>query len=130
MVALEPTAHGVRTARRFACNALHSHDVNIRDIVVLLVSELVSNAVQHGGPHEPAATVDLEVQASPGLVRVDVTDAGAGDPVVGNGAIDYASGRGLLLVGALASQWGCCRLPVGKTVWFEVLLPSGGEQDE
>lgn len=129
MIALEPTAHSVRSARVFAAGFLDGHDVHVRETVVLLVSELVSNAVQHGGPYSSTATVALELETRPGLVRVEVTDAGTGDPRPGNGAINHPSGRGLLLVESLASRWGCDRLPVGKTVWFEILTPSGGDAD-
>ncbi len=130
MVALNPTAHSVRTARAFAAECLDDRDVGVRETVVLLVSELVSNAVEHGGPHGPTASVGLEVEARPDLVRVAVADAGAGDPLLGDGAVDRPSGRGLVLVDAMASRWGCDRLPVGKSVWFELLTPSGGDADE
>lgn len=129
MVALKPTAHNVKTARVVADGLLDAHDVRVRETVVLLVSELVSNAVQHGGPHGPNSTMCLEVEARPDRIRVEVTDAGTGDPRPGNGAIDRPSGRGLLLVEAMASRWGCDRLPVGKTVWFELLTPAGGDAD-
>lgn len=120
MIGLAPTAHSVRLARSFAAGILDSHDVEVRETAVLLVSELVSNAVQHGGPHTPTASVGLEVVVCPGLVRVEVTDAGAGNPLPGKAANDHRSGLGLLLVEAMASRWGCVRLPVGKTVWFEI----------
>ena len=127
VIALEPTAHSVRSARLFAAGFVDDHDVRVRETVVLLVSELVSNAVQHGGPHGPRATVGLEVETRPHLVRVEVTDAGPGDPSLGNGAVNHPSGRGLLLVEALASRWGCEHLPVGKTVWFEIFTSSNGD---
>ena len=126
-IALEPAAHSLRSARHFAAGLLDKHDIQARETVVLLVSELVSNAVQHGGPHGPTAIVDLEVAAHSDRVRIGVTDAGDGDPRAGNGAVDLPSGRGLLLVEALASRWGCDRLPVGKTVWFELLTPADGD---
>lgn len=126
VIVLTPTAHGVRSARLFAVGLLDDHDVDVRETVVLLVSELVSNAVQHGGPHDSLATVGVQVETRPDLVRVEVTDAGTGDPRPGDGAVDHPSGRGLLLVEALASRWGCEQLPVGKTVWFEISTPSGG----
>jgi anti-sigma regulatory factor (Ser/Thr protein kinase) len=106
-----------------------NHDVRFRETIVLLVSELVSNAVQHGGPHGPGASVGLMVEDHSGGVRVEVTDAGTGDPCPGDGAIDRPSGRGLLLVEALASRWGCNRMAVGKTVWFELAATSGGDAD-
>jgi anti-sigma regulatory factor (Ser/Thr protein kinase) len=129
VISLEPTARSVRAARRFVSGFLDDYHVDIRDTVVLLVSELVSNAVEHGGPHGPTSTVGVEVDVRPDRVRVEVTDAGASEPVVGNGSVHRPSGRGLLLVEALAGRWGCSRLPVGKTVWFEVVIPSGGDVD-
>lgn len=129
VIALAPTAHSVRLARLFAARLVDDHDAHVRETVVLLVSELVSNAVQHGGPHGPTATVGLEVETRPDLVRVEVTDAGTGDPSLGNGAVNHPSGRGLLLVEALASRWGCEHLSVGKTVWFEIFISSGGGAD-
>ena len=126
MIALAPTAHGVRSARVFAAGFVDDYDVDVRETVVLLVSELVSNAVQHGGPHDSLATVGLEVETRSDRVRVEVADAGTGAPRPGDGAVEHPSGRGLLLVEALASRWGCEQLPVGKTVWFEISTPSGG----
>src|SRR5687768_13303587 len=96
-IALEPTAHSVRSARAFAAGLLDHCDSWVRETVVLLVSELVSNAVEHGGPHTSTATVGLEVQAHPDHVLVKVTDTGAGEPQPGNGAVSKRSGRGLLL---------------------------------
>lgn len=127
VISLRPTSHSLRSARAFVAGLLDGHEVHFRETVVLLVSELVSNAVQHGGPHGPDATVGIQIEARRDRVRVGVTDAGAGDPRLGDGAIDRPSGRGLLLVEALASRWGCDRLPVGKTVWFELLAPAGGD---
>jgi anti-sigma regulatory factor (Ser/Thr protein kinase) len=122
-------AHSSRAARAFAAQLVADHDVRFRETVVLLVSELVSNAVQHGGPHGPDASVGLMVDEHSGGVRVEVTDSGNGVPRPGDGAIDRPSGRGLLLVEALANRWGCDRMAVGKTVWFELAAPSGGDAD-
>lgn len=128
-IALQPTARSVRSARVFAAELLNGHDARFCETVVLLVSELVSNAVQHGGPHGPDATVGVEVELQQDRVRVEVTDAGSGDPRLSNGAIDGPSGRGLLLVDALASSWGCDRQRSGKSVWFELLAPTGSDAD-
>lgn len=128
-MALQPTPQSVRAARVYVARLVDGQDAVFRETVVLLVSELVSNAVQHGGPHGPTATVGVEVAVQPDRVRVEVTDAGIGDPRLANGAVDRPSGRGLLLVDALASSWGCDRQRGGKTVWFELLTPTGGGGD-
>lgn len=123
VMALAPTARSVGLARQFASDVLADYDVELRDIVVLLVSEVVSNAIQHGGPHEPSETVGLALETRSDSIRVEVTDGGAGEPLIGDGALDRLSGRGLLLVQTLANCSGCDRLSVGKTVWFEVRTP-------
>jgi anti-sigma regulatory factor (Ser/Thr protein kinase) len=128
-IALQPKALSSRAARSFAAQSVAGHEARFRETVVLLVSELVSNAVQHGGPHGPDSSVGLTVEERSGGVRVEVTDAGNGDPIPCDGPIDRPSGRGLLLVEALASRWGCKRMAVGKTVWFELGASSGGEAD-
>ena len=81
----------------------------------LLVSELVTNAVRHGGdsdePVELHATWNSEV-------RVEVTDHGDGfTPHPRTGAVDDPGGFGLLLVGRLADQWGV-ETNDATRVWF------------
>jgi anti-sigma regulatory factor (Ser/Thr protein kinase) len=129
VMALQPTARSAGVARRFASSLLVDHDVEVREIVVLLVSEVVSNAIQHGGPHEPSATVGLALDTRPDRIRIEVTDDGTGDPIIGIDAPERCNGRGLRLVRSLASRSGCDRLSVGKTVWFEVRTDQGGDSD-
>ncbi|MFJ9731189.1 hypothetical protein ACIRUL_07510 [Streptomyces sp. NPDC101171] len=58
------------------------------------------------------------------LVRIEVSDAAAARRPPS--APEGGSGRGLLLVDALAARWGWTpRHPVGKTVWAEVGVPAG-----
>jgi anti-sigma regulatory factor (Ser/Thr protein kinase) len=90
-------------------------DDDAGDVAVLLVSELVTNAILHGVP-------PLELVAFPlgdGL-RVEVHDAGDASPVMRPSAPDVGSGRGLHLVDALATRWGSERTGLGKSVWFEL----------
>lgn len=134
-VALAPKPHSVRQARRFAAECVAECAADARHNVILLVSELVSNAVLHGGPHAPLAVVGLAVEVRPDRVRVEVEDAGSSLPVVGDGATERVGGRGLVLVAALASRWGSIQSDAGKTVWFEVTTSSvtgskGGDGDE
>ena len=122
-VALAAVPESVRVARRFAATCVAKIDSSIRDVVVLLVSELVSNAVRHGGPHAPTAEVRLFIKVLSNRVRVEVQDDGTRFPAIGDGALDNPSGRGLLLVESLASRWGCNpSTTTGKTVWLEVAL--------
>lgn len=82
----------------------------------LLVTELVSNAIEHGGG---SAVVDAVADCA-GL-RVSVVDT---DPTLPGtprlGSADDERGRGLLLVDALSSRWGAALLAPGKRVWFEL----------
>lgn len=83
------------------------------DEVLLLASELVTNAVCHG-----AAPVLLSVTWGDGSVRVEVADQSPARPVLKTVEWDAPSGRGLLLVDGLASDWGALASGSGKTVWF------------
>lgn len=90
------------------------------EVVELLSSELVTNAVHH-------AKSDARVTAAVigNRVRVSVSDNGPGLPVAGSGSTEEESGRGLQLVEVLSTAWG---VDVGgpgdpgKTIWFELQL--------
>jgi len=87
------------------------------DDAALLVTEVATNALRHGGPG-----VDLWVRRSPsGGLLVELVD-GRSDalPQARRPEPDAEGGRGLLIVGALARAWGSERLSAGKRVWFEL----------
>ena len=85
------------------------------DVVKLLVSELVTNAVLHA-KSEP----EVVVQLRPECIRVEVLDRSRELPVVKDVPPEATSGRGLAVVSSYASAWGTRPLPHGKAVWFEV----------
>ncbi len=86
-----------------------------RDKVLLLVSELVTNAVRHaGGP----ITVRL-IRAGHGLL-CEVGDTGNGRPRLGRGRTLDDRGRGLHVVHRLTTRWGVRWTESGKVVWAEV----------
>jgi hypothetical protein len=90
------------------------------DVLALLVSELVANAVIHA--REP---ILLTLVVDRDVVRVDVLDGDPRtDPVVQPplGQPTAAHGRGLHLIAALASRWGATGSIDGKTVWAEYRL--------
>ncbi|MGW6269706.1 MULTISPECIES: ATP-binding protein [unclassified Streptomyces] len=110
--------HSVPAARAFASAALSDWGVGERayDITVC-VSELATNALLHGVP--PGRGFRLSMRHEGGVLRVEVDDSGDGWPrPVGEGDADE-SGRGLLLVAALADKWGVMERDPGKTVWCE-----------
>lgn len=106
-----------RAARRFVLDALAgAAPPDLEETVVLLASELVTNAVVHVG-----GEIEVLVRLTPTAVRVEVTDGSEVTPSPRRAGADDTSGRGLTLVEALARRWGVDAIPPGgKTVWFEV----------
>jgi anti-sigma regulatory factor (Ser/Thr protein kinase) len=91
-------------------------------VVALLTSELVTNAVRN----EANPTVTLDVTCSSGRLRVDVHDTSRAMPAPAEARADAESGRGLIIVGALADEWGFYATPGGKAVYFALAFQSGG----
>ncbi|UXY22047.1 ATP-binding protein [Streptomyces cynarae] len=83
---------------------------------VLLVSELVGNAVRHTG----ARVFGLRMRRRRGWIRIEVRDPSRGLPCLMPVQELDLSGRGLFLVDKLADRWGVDLLPRGKTTWFEM----------
>jgi len=93
-------------------------DGSFGQTVVLLVSEVVSNAVRHSnGP--PDATIAVDASVTDRAVRVAVTDAGAGFEPRPRDPERLGEGYGLYLVAKAASAWGV-ETERGTTVWFEL----------
>ncbi|MFC7842232.1 ATP-binding protein [Streptomyces sp. NPDC001046] len=88
----------------------------ITEDAVLLVSELVGNAVRHTG----ARVFGLRLHRRRGWIRVEVRDPSRGLPCLMPVQELDLSGRGLFLVDKLADRWGVDLLPRGKTTWFEM----------
>ena len=106
-------------ARRYLTSMAAVWPAELLDRVVLLTSELVTNAVVHGlGP------VQLLLGDNGDRLRVEVSDGAPGLlPRTPRRPADVnESGRGLLIVDRLADRWGCRsrRTPPGKIVWFEL----------
>ena len=95
---------------------------DLRDIAMLLTTELVSNAIEHG-----EGEIELVVTRPADRLRVEVHDRSSGRPVPRSADADSARGRGLLLVERLASEWGVqpSSVPGGKQVWFQLRVPPG-----
>ena len=110
----------VPEARAFVDGVLGPGDPR-SDVARLLVSELVTNAVQHTLSRRPGGTVTVVVIELAGSLRVEVTDEGSARnvPVVRDDML-ATDGRGLFLVQSLADEWGYLRESCGTTVWFHL----------
>lgn len=107
-------AHKVLTGR-IAAPAL--------DDVLLLLSELVTNALTHSDSgRTPDGQVMVRVTHSPGDIHVEVTDGGSATttPTVRMPESDDDGGRSLWLVNLLATAWGSHRDETTGSVWFQV----------
>jgi sigma-B regulation protein RsbU (phosphoserine phosphatase) len=93
----------------------------VLDDALLLVTELVTNAIVHAGTE-----LELRLDTSSGGLRVEVVDSTPGH-LLRPQPLDDAreGGRGLFLLDALASAWGSTHTRAGKAVWFQ--LGGGGE---
>ena len=109
-----PRPTSVAKARKFAISSIDA-DGDLSSKVESLVSELATNAVRH------ARTPFLvAVRSDERGVRVDVTDSSPEPPHMRPIDPVDPTGRGLVVVEALADRWGYESDSAGKTVWFEI----------
>jgi serine/threonine-protein kinase RsbW len=105
---------------RHALAELQEVDPTTREVVELLVSELVTNAVRHGAS-DRYESILVHAHCEPDKVRVEVCDEGPGfEPGPDPRGVLEPGGNGLLLVESLATRWGV--KPGDGTphcVWFE-----------
>ena len=93
----------------------------LRDDLMLLLSELVTNAVRHSGAGH-GAPIHIEIREGDDSVHVVVTDAGDGfdRPDRLEPDLSRTGGLGLVLVDRLARAWGTRQTAEGSLVWFEL----------
>lgn len=110
----------VSAARRALLGCNGELPRSIRDDVLLLVTELVSNAVRHGKPGADRA-VRVELRRRKRMVRVAVFDRGGGFTAEApHAAQDKSGGWGLLLVDQIADRWAVTPTASGTCAWFEI----------
>ncbi|MEU6323005.1 ATP-binding protein [Streptomyces sp. NPDC047009] len=85
----------------FAIMQLWDIDESLAEDVRLTVSELVSNAIEHG-----TGRVELRMTEMAGKVTVEVSDCNPTSPQIRNPHEDDPRGRGLMIVASLAHRWG------------------------
>ena len=120
------SAESVGEARAFVRRMLAGRPGPVVDDVVLLTSELFTNAVRHSDSGRRVGGVVRLALFEPGdgVLRVEVADAGSagGEPRPWMDADEESeSGRGLFLVDLLAGKWGTHVRGGGRVVWFEML---------
>lgn len=121
---LSATRRGARLARLLAVEQLRSWGLPL-DAAAHVVAELAANAALHA--RVPGRDFRLAMTADADTLRIEMIDARADRlPAVQHRSSDGETGRGLLLVEALADRWGVASGPAAcKTVWAEIDLPTG-----
>jgi anti-sigma regulatory factor (Ser/Thr protein kinase) len=115
----------VGLAREFVAGVL-GRDWPGLDDVLLLVSEIASNAVRHTASGDGGGWFDVMVSLAGHTARVEISDRGSSsEPRIPHdggelGAGVLTGGRGLRIVDALADGWGHGGDELGRVVWFEI----------
>jgi anti-sigma regulatory factor (Ser/Thr protein kinase) len=109
----------VGASRKFVAEALADLPEDIRESVVLMMSELATNAVVHA-----LTGFEVCIERSSAQVRVEVADLGEGEPRLRSPSSSEPHGRGLRIVDELSDEWGMVESDdhSGKTVWYVVRL--------
>ncbi|MYW45097.1 ATP-binding protein, partial [Streptomyces sp. SID161] len=114
--------NAVSSARQFIADSLHTWGLDdLIDDTRLLTSEIVTNALIHAD-----SDVDVRLREYPDHLRLEVhdTDPTPAIPTPITLTLDTNQhaehGRGLLIVDALASQWGNTPSGRGKTIWVDI----------
>jgi len=128
-ITLEPVATSPAAARRWVRRRLTELGLDpLEDSVLLLTSEVVTNAVLHAG-----SPLRLSLRPEGHGVRVEVQDSSPVLPTRRRHAPTSAIGRGMTLLDHLANDWGWHEDGAGKTVWFRISPEQagtdGGEPD-
>ncbi|MEU3791953.1 ATP-binding protein [Streptomyces fructofermentans] len=134
---IRPDPAEVGRARRWARSRLAGSGIQadepLAETLILLVSELVTNAVVHTGrPAVLRLTLPVLVAGvrhpgeSVATVRMEVVDGSARPPRPRCADGDETNGRGLALVDGLADRWGWTSEGAGKRIWCEVDRCSAG----
>ncbi|WP_018567128.1 ATP-binding protein [Streptomyces sp. PsTaAH-124] len=121
---IRPDPAEVGRARRWARSRLAGSgiaaDEPLAETLVLLVSELVTNAVVHTGCPAVLRLSLPGTAAGAATVRLEVADASACAPVPRCAGDEATGGRGLALVDGLADRWGWSAEGAGKRIWCEL----------
>ncbi|MEV6161235.1 ATP-binding protein [Streptomyces sp. NPDC052052] len=118
-----PDPAEVGRARRWARSRLVGSGIGddepLAETLILLISELVTNAVVHTGCPAVLRMLFGAAEAA-GTVRVEVADVSCRPPQPRHAKGEDTGGRGLELVDGLADRWGWQPEGAGKRIWCEV----------
>jgi serine/threonine-protein kinase RsbW len=117
-------AASVRYARDFVRGVLSEDSPRLEEILVM-VSEVATNAVRHTASGGEEGWFDITVCAIGDGVRASVGDSGGSSvpqmPRDGAEPDAMIGGRGLRIVDQLADRWGHSGEELGRVVWFEII---------
>lgn len=117
--------HAVRLARQATRDALAAWRLLlVEETAVLIVSELVTNAIRHA---RGTYVIALEIETAGTWLRIEVQDADPCWPQPRTPDGFDECGFGFVLVDALAGEWGVRETATGKAVWAELGTRPGGE---
>jgi len=133
-LAARPSA--AQWARRVLRQMLRERQLDkISDTALLLVSELVTNAVKASGngawrdhPNQPVIALTLRLTDT--SLLIEVWDADPAPPVLQEADLICECGRGLLLVDILGDGWGHRAADRGKVVWCELAFLASSAADQ
>ncbi|PAZ12270.1 anti-sigma regulatory factor [Streptomyces sp. SA15] len=117
-VTFTPADSRVRRMRQVTADQLRLWNlVDLRDDAMIVVSELVTNAIRHG----KGRPIRLRVTRSDTELRVEVADGNPTPARLRSAGETDENGRGLELVAALSKDWGVS--PDGTTTWCSLAIP-------
>lgn len=118
---LPVSEHSVRLARRVARTVLAAWQLqDTQETAVLLLSELVMNAIQHA---RDTGRIVVELEAVKSCLRMEIANQEPRWPQPRTPDESGESGFGFLLLDALASKWGVRQTATGRAVWAELEPP-------
>jgi hypothetical protein len=130
ILVLDPVPSSIKTARDFTTQTLGDWGLRwLSQDATLVVSELVTNALRHGGGDGAGEAgrdrPELILWERPGYLVCVVIDSSASLPVQVMAGVARGDGRGLQVVQALASKWGWTMLGVHRKAVWAVLRGTG-----
>lgn len=116
VLSLPPRLEAATQARRHVRQKLVAWELDdLVDPVVLLTSEVVTNALLHAG-----TVITVSVRRDGTGVRVEVGDGSGVQPVQRRRSTTATTGRGVQLLESVSDEWGATQVGGGKLVWFRV----------